>query len=218
MAVQRHPETAPYLRFLVFLIRPFANFDLFWARPLRRRAVQLLQLKPGDRVLDAGCGIGGSFPYLADAVGPAGEVVGVEISPEAARQARKRIAANGWTNVRVVEGNVETVALEGRFDGLVMLGAPDAYASARALDSLLPHLADGARVVAFGAKLSHRRSRKTLNWLFRAAFSRLTLASTPALDYGPWTLLAERVPELRVEERFLGWMFFAWGTVRSTPR
>jgi ubiquinone/menaquinone biosynthesis C-methylase UbiE len=124
--VDNRELTAPYLRFLVFLIRPFPNFDLLWAKPLRRKTVQLLQLRPGDRVLDAGCGPGGSFPYLVDAVGPAGEVVGVEISPDVGKQARKRIEINGWTNVRVVEGNIETVALEGRFDGLVMLGAPDA--------------------------------------------------------------------------------------------
>src|SRR5262245_40646663 len=74
--------TSPYARYLVHLIRPFPNFDASFIKPLRQKAVQLLQLKPGDRVLDTGCGPGGSFPYLVDAVGPSGEVVGVEISPE----------------------------------------------------------------------------------------------------------------------------------------
>lgn len=208
--------TPPYFRLLVFLIRPFPNFDLFWARPLRQKAVRLLQLKPGNRVLDVGCGPGGSFPYLLDACGPSGTIVGVEISPEVATNARRRVEANGWNNVQVIAGNAETVELEGRFEAVLMLGAPDAYASSRALDNLMPHLADGARVVAFGAKLSRGPMRQILSVLLRAAFSRLTFASTPALDYGPWAVLAERVPGLQIEELFFGWMFFAWGSVRMS--
>jgi ubiquinone/menaquinone biosynthesis C-methylase UbiE len=86
--------TPPYARYLVRLIRPFPNFDVFFMKPFRRKAVQLLQLNPGDRVLDGGCGPGGSFPYLVEAVGPSGEVVGVEISPEIAINARWRIEKN----------------------------------------------------------------------------------------------------------------------------
>jgi SAM-dependent methyltransferase len=208
--------TPLYFRLLVFLIRPFPNFDLFWARSLRQKAVRLLQLKPGHRVLDVGCGPGGSFPYLLDAVGLSGTIVGVEISPEVATNARKRVEANRWSNVHVIVANAETAVLEGRFEALLMLGAPDAYASPRALNNLLPHLADGARVVAFGAKLSRGRMRKILSVLFRAVFSRLTFASTPALDYEPWARLAERVPGLQVEELFFGWLFFAWGSIRTS--
>jgi hypothetical protein len=42
--------TPPYLRYLVRLIRPFPDFDFFFVKPLRQRAVQKLGLKPGDRV------------------------------------------------------------------------------------------------------------------------------------------------------------------------
>ena len=101
--------TPPYARYLVRLIRPFPDFDVFFIKSLRQRAVHLLQLMPGDRVLDTGCGPGGSFPYLLDAVGPSGEVVGVEISPEIAINARKRIEKNGWNNVRVTVADARTL-------------------------------------------------------------------------------------------------------------
>jgi arsenite methyltransferase len=39
---------------------------------LRRRTIARLALQPGDRVLDAGCGTGLSFPWLLDAIGPGG--------------------------------------------------------------------------------------------------------------------------------------------------
>ena len=68
--VDNRQLTPPYARYLVHLIRPFPNFDIFFIKPLRQKAVQHLQLKPGDRVLDVGCGPGGTFPYLVDAVGP----------------------------------------------------------------------------------------------------------------------------------------------------
>src|ERR1700722_13578 len=150
--------TPPYFRFILRLTRPFPNFDLFFVKYLRRDAVRLLQLKGGDRVIDGGCGLVGSFPCLAGAVGFAGEVVGVEISPDVAEGARRRIEKKGWPNVSVVLGSFETVKLEGKFNGLLLLGAPDGYASPQALNNLLPYLTDGARVVIFGAKLSRRRS------------------------------------------------------------
>jgi ubiquinone/menaquinone biosynthesis C-methylase UbiE len=48
-------------------------FDrLFFLPPhLRRRAAARLDLKPGDRVLEIGCGTGRNFPFLREAVGGA---------------------------------------------------------------------------------------------------------------------------------------------------
>ncbi len=210
--------TPPYARFLVRLIRPFPNFDFFFVKSLRRKATRLLQLKPGDRVLDAGCGPGGSFPYLVDAVGPRGEVVGVEISPETAINARKRIVTNAWNNVQVVVSAAEKAPLEGAFDGLLMFAAPDVYASPLALANLYPHLKDGARVVIFGGRLSRHRFRRIPNLLFSTMFSRLTFPSTPRMDYEPWALLKSRVHDLHVEEFFFGWMFLAWGSLHANGK
>ena len=209
-------RTPPYGRFLAPLIRPFPNFDIIFVQSLRREAVQLLRLKPGDRVIDAGCGPGGSFEYLLDAVGPSGTVVGVEISPELARLAERRIAKNHWSNVYVAESAAEAVRLEGSFDGLLMLGAPDVYGSPQSLSNLLPYLNDGARVVAFGAKLKRSTGGSLLNPLLRSAFSKLTFASTPALNHNPWVLLQESANDLQIREKFFGWMFLAFGSINKS--
>jgi ubiquinone/menaquinone biosynthesis C-methylase UbiE len=209
--------TPPYFRFVVRLIRPFPNFDFWFAKSLRRRAVELLQLNPGNRVLDGGCGPGGCFPYLVDAVGSTGEVVGVEISPEVALNANNRIAAKKWTNVKVIVGNAETVDLTGSFDGMVFFGAPDCFASPRALDNLLPHLAPGGRVVIFGAKLSRRPGLRTLNSFFSKAFARATFASTPPLEYEPWTLLENSLGKFHVQEFRFGVFYLAWGPEITNP-
>ena len=207
--------TPPYLRYLVRLIRPFPDFDFFFVKPLRQRAVQKLGLKPGDRVLDLGCGPGGSFPYLVDAVAQSGQVVGVEISPQAAINAQRRIRKHGWTNVRVLRADAQEVELEGRFDAVLMFGAPDIYASPRVLANLVPHLRKDARFVAFGAKLVRRPWAKLINPVFRFLFSKATFVSTPQLDFEPWKPLEHDAASFAHEEYFFGWMFLAWGVIAS---
>ena len=202
-------RTPLYGRILAPLIRPFPNFDFFFIKSLRRRAVSKLHLHPGERVLDAGCGPGGSFPYLLEAVTPSGSIVGVEISPRLAANARNRIASNGWTNVEIVVADARNATLQGSYDALLMLGAPDVYASSEALSNLAAHLKPDARVVAFGAKLSRRPLGKLLNRAFQVSFSKSTFASTPKLDYEPWKELENHLGPLEIEELFFGWMFLA---------
>lgn len=209
-------DTPPYFRYLVRLIRPFPDFDFAFIKPLRARAVALLELKPGGRVLDLGCGPGGSLPYLAKAVGPSGEVIGVEISPEVSVNARRRVARHQWTNVRIVEAAAQGVRLDGAFDGLLMFGAPDVYASQEALDNILPHLTPNARVVFFGAKTSRGRLGWMLNPLLRAVFPKASFKTTPVPDDEPWRLLVPYLEPLIIQEYFFGWMFLASGSRRGT--
>ncbi|MFJ3712931.1 MULTISPECIES: class I SAM-dependent methyltransferase [unclassified Streptomyces] len=64
--------------------------------PAFATAVAALGLRPGDAVLDAGCGTGRALPALREAVGPAGLVIGADLTPEmlasAARAGRQREA------------------------------------------------------------------------------------------------------------------------------
>ncbi|MFE9134293.1 class I SAM-dependent methyltransferase [Streptomyces sp. NPDC007355] len=50
--------------------------------PAYAAAVAEIGLRPGDAVLDAGCGTGRALPPLRAAVGPSGTVLGADLTPE----------------------------------------------------------------------------------------------------------------------------------------
>jgi len=58
--------------------------------------------RPGERVLDIGCGTGATAIPFAAAVDPGGHVTGVDISEPMLEQCRKNVAAAGATNLSFV--------------------------------------------------------------------------------------------------------------------
>jgi SAM-dependent methyltransferase len=75
---------------------------------------------PGQHLCDVGCGGGSLAVALASAVGPAGSVVGLDISVPLLGMAWERAAAAGCRNVRFVEMDVQTGSgEEGPFDVVV---------------------------------------------------------------------------------------------------
>lgn len=209
--------TSRYSRLLAPLVRPFPDFDVPFVAAFRRNAIRRLALKPGDRVLDLGCGAGAGFRYLLDAVGSQGEVVGVELSPQIAAFAKRRIEKNGWRNAKVIEGPAQTVRLHGKFDGAIMFGANELFTLEGVLDNVFAHLKDDARVVVMGAKLAERGLSASFNPLYRMMTSKLMLPSTPPLNAKPFELLQRRLREFHVEQIAGGLLFLAWGTASRPP-
>ena len=80
-------------------------------------AVDRLQLSPGQRVVDLGCGIGPTSLEIARRVGPDGAVVGVDISEEMLAGARRAAERAGLSNVSFVLADVQEHDLgEAAFD------------------------------------------------------------------------------------------------------
>ncbi len=109
------------------------------------RMLRLLEVRPGDRVLDVGSGSGWSTALLAHLTGPTGRVLGVELEPELVVLGAARVARTGqpWAEVRAAEPDVLGVPDEAPYDRILV------SAQARELpESLVRQLAAPGRMVA----------------------------------------------------------------------
>ena len=77
-------------------------------------------VRPGEKVLEVGCGTGAATVPLAEAVGETGEVVGIDISEPMLTAARQRISRREQRNVILLHGDAQVYALAPeRFDLIV---------------------------------------------------------------------------------------------------
>ncbi len=67
--------------------------------------LELLELAPGQRVLEVGAGSGWNAAMMGRLVAPDGHVYSVEIIPEMAQQAAANVAALGIENVSIIQGD-----------------------------------------------------------------------------------------------------------------
>ncbi|MGW6599807.1 class I SAM-dependent methyltransferase [Streptomyces sp. NPDC055036] len=114
--------------------------------PAYAAAVTDLGLRPGDAVLDAGCGTGRALPPLRDAVGARGTVLGVDLTPEmleAAVRAGRR-AAGQLLLADVSRLPVRTAVLDAVFGAGLIAHLPQPEENLREL----------ARVVRPGGRLA----------------------------------------------------------------
>jgi SAM-dependent methyltransferase len=111
-------------------------------------AIEVHPPRPGDRVIDLGCGFGDTTQRLAGLVGPEGEARGVDVSEPFVEQARRE-AEGGPKNVSFAVADVQVSALGEDFDyaysrmGLMFFANPVA-----ALRNVRSSLAPGGRLCA----------------------------------------------------------------------
>lgn len=115
----------------------------FWSR-FGRRTVERLALRPDERVLDVCCGSGASAIPAAEAVGPTGRVLGVDLSERLLALARRKAEAAGLRQCEFRVGDLLELERGGArrddvepFDAVVCVFGifflPDIAAAARSL-------------------------------------------------------------------------------------
>ena len=80
----------------------------------------LRRLVPGERVVDVGSGAGFDSFIAGDQVGPTGQVVGIDMTPEMLAKSRRNADELGFAHVSFREGLAEAIPVEGGWADVVI--------------------------------------------------------------------------------------------------
>jgi len=191
-------------------IYPLLNL-LFWLPlDIRAKAVRQLELKPGDKVLDVGCGTGRNLRRLVEAVGPTGEVFGVDCCDAMLAKARELSNRHQWHNVKLWQEDATEMRLPAPVDGVLFsLSYTVIPKPVTALEKAWEYLLPKRHVVIMDGKLAHgllgRLSRPLVILLSKAT----VLGDR---DLQPWDDLKKFTPRIEMEEVNFGTYYVCRGT------
>jgi ubiquinone/menaquinone biosynthesis C-methylase UbiE len=186
-------------------------------RGQRLRAVQSLGLRAGDTVLDMACGTGLNFSLLEKAIGPAGRIVGVDLTDAMLARAQDRIGANGWSNVSLVQADAAGFDFPAGVDAILSTYALSQVPECAAV------IAHGAAALSAGGRwvvLDLKVPDRTPGWLTQLGTA--TVRPFAWIDEWvmrrPWEAIRAAMQEELADpswtEMFFGTAFLAAGSKR----
>ena len=176
----------------------------------RKIGVKALNLKKGDTVVEIGCGTGLNFGLLRKQVGPKGNIIGVDLTPEMLEEADKRIRRNGWQNVTLVQNDAAEYKFPEQIDGII---------STFAL-TLVPEydgiIQNGAAALSPNARFVVVDFKKPDNWPMWIIKSFVILTrpfgiSLDIADRHPWESVARYMTVVEFRELYFGALYLCVG-------
>lgn len=182
----------------------------FQMNKYRSETLASLALRPGDRVVELGCGTGLNFPWLQKAVGQAGSIVGVDLTDAMLAQARRRLTAAGWHNVELVQADLADYEIPRGVAGiLTTLAITLVPEYDRVIQRGAVALREGGRL----AVLDIKEPDNWPTWLKRsmAWLSRHYGVSMELADRKPMESVRRYLREVKYREYYFGMLYLSVG-------
>jgi len=180
------------------------NYDRTISRitQIRHDAVNALDLKPGDRVLDVAFGTGDTLLLLAERVAPSGRVIGIEHSAAMADIARAKLNASPYADlvdIRVCAADAAPIL--DQFDAMLLSFCHDVLQHPAGLHNLMASAPPGVRLAVAGLRFLPWWWGWPVN-AFNAIRARRYTTSFLGLRK-PWKPLLTYAPNMTIEKSYL---------------
>jgi ubiquinone/menaquinone biosynthesis C-methylase UbiE len=196
-----------------------ANYDVsanlyyvlgFRENKYRKIAVEKLGLKPGDKVVEVGCGTGLNFRFLRHAVGEEGKIIGVDFTEQMLLKAKERSEAKGWQNIELVHADAANYEFPRQTNGILSTFALTLVPEYEEVISRAPLSLDsrGKMVV-----VDLKKPDQWPLWLVKLGVL-ITKPFGVTLDLSerkPWEAMSKHFAKVTVRELYRGFAYIAVG-------
>ena len=199
-------------------IAQFSNLTtqrVWYYKKARNYAIEELEIKKGQTVLNVPCGTGVNFKYFQRHLDNSGLIIGVDLSSGMLDQAKRKAKKNDWTNVDLILENAteidqkwlqsysekkEQIKIDAVFCDLGLSGLPKWQ---NIIDNMISILSPNGRIVILDWYLEEPSLRgKFVKWIGKGE-----------VDRPIWQYLKTKVSDFKVDDSFnRGGVFVASGT------
>ncbi len=188
-------------------IYPLFGFNV---KKYRQDTISALALKPGDAVVELGCGTGLNFAYVQRVIGPGGKIIGVDLTDAMLDVARDRVARENWTNVELVQADLAEwqfpVGVSGVYSTFALTLVPE-------YDMIIER---AARTLKPNGRLAVCDFKEPLGWpawlvRFAAWLNKPFGVSLDLADRHPWESIKRHLTETEYKEYYFGVLYLCAG-------
>jgi ubiquinone/menaquinone biosynthesis C-methylase UbiE len=192
---------------LLVQIYPMFGFNV---KQYRKDTVSALALRPGDFVVELGCGTGLNFAYVQRVIGPRGKIIGVDLADAMLDIARDRVAGERWSNVELVQADLGEWqvprGVSGVYSTFALTLVPE-------YDMIIERASHALKPAGRLAVLDMKEPAGWPAWLVRVAawFNKPFGVSLDLADRHPWEAIRQYLTEVEYKEYYFGALYLCAG-------